>query len=197
LLKRAFSIIAAFVLFSPLALLSQNLITNSGFETGDFTGWAQIGDTGFSGVCPSGSPSENCSGRDVFDGNWMGSFGPVVSQGGIMQTVATTPGTTYNISFWLQSGYSGFPNSIDVTFDGDSLFSAVDMDHIFWTQFSFDRIASGSSADLVFRFYSVPDYYDLDDVSVVVTPEETPEPSTLALLGSSALGLGWWRRVRR
>jgi hypothetical protein len=196
LVKRTILIVGALTMLS-VGAPAQNLITNGGFETGDFTGWTQVGDTSYSGVCPSNDQSESCSGRDVFDGKWMGDFGAVHYQGGVMQTVATIPGQTYQISFWLQTGYSDPPNSADITFDGQSLFSTVDMGRIPWTQMTFTRVASGSSADLDFRFYSVLDYYDLDDVSVSVVPAETPEPSTLLLLGSSALGLSWLRRVRR
>ena len=36
--------------FPNCDLVADNLVTNCGFETGDFTGWTQSGNTGFTGV---------------------------------------------------------------------------------------------------------------------------------------------------
>src|SRR5882724_10870417 len=60
------------------------LVTNGSFETGDFTGWTQVGNTGFGGVeCP-GAPFAGPG-----DGNCDAFFGPVGSTGGITQTLNT------------------------------------------------------------------------------------------------------------
>lgn len=73
-LKSRFLFLALIVaLTSPV--LAQNLVTNGGGETGDFTGWTQFGDTSFSGVCADGSPSVDCSGYAPHTGPFMGSFG--------------------------------------------------------------------------------------------------------------------------
>ena len=59
---------------------SANLVVNGGFETGNFSGWTQTGNTGFGGVeCPGAGFVEEGS-CDAF-------FGPVGSVGGISQTV--------------------------------------------------------------------------------------------------------------
>ncbi len=76
------------------AYAAANLVTNGSFETGDFNGWTQVRNTGFSGVFCPGAGS-------VPDGNCAGFFGPAGSDGGIQQTLATSAGTPYNISFYF------------------------------------------------------------------------------------------------
>jgi len=73
-------------------LASANIVANGSFETGDFTGWTQIGNTGFTGVeCP-GAPFAGPG-----DGNCDAFFGPVGSTGGITQNLATVAGVRYFI----------------------------------------------------------------------------------------------------
>src|SRR3954464_1036535 len=115
---RSLAVVGAFVCLSAVCAFSQNLITNGGFETGNFNGWTQIGDTSYSGVCVSNEDTPECSGRNAFDGQWMGGFGAICSLGGVKQTVATIPGQAYDLSFWMQSGYSPPPNAVNITFDG-------------------------------------------------------------------------------
>lgn len=190
--KTIFVIILTFA--SGPAALCQNLITNGGFETGDFTGWTQFGDTSFTGVCPADSPSQDCSGYTPFDGNFMASFGAVNSQGGVTQTISTTPGATYLVSFFLSNGADS-PNSFDISFDGVTLASGTDVGFMHWQPFQFTQVATSDSATLSFAFYQVPDYFDLDDVSVEVV--DTPEPSSFALLSSGlALGITLAPKVR-
>src|SRR6266550_7769931 len=73
------------------------LIVNGSFETGDFTGWTLTGNTGFSGVeCP-GAPFAGPG-----DGNCDAFFGPVGSNAILSQTLGTTIGQHYLISFDFQ-----------------------------------------------------------------------------------------------
>src|SRR5437016_2266773 len=68
-----------------------SLVTNGGFETGDFTGWTQTGNSTFNGVQSPGP------GPSVREGNSSAFFGPVGSVGGISQTLTTIPGASYFI----------------------------------------------------------------------------------------------------
>ena len=65
---------------------SANLIVNGGFETGNFSGWTQTGNTlndGVTGTFQGVAPAS---------GSYQAYFGAVNSQGGIEQTIATTVG---------------------------------------------------------------------------------------------------------
>jgi hypothetical protein len=176
-------LLTLFFAFVPCTF-AQNLVTNGGFETGDFTGWTQFGDTSFTGVCPDGDPSTACSGYTPHSGAWMGSFGAIHTQGGVTQDLSTIAGATYQISFYLSNGQSP-PNSFSVSFDGVTLISGTNVGYLHWQLFQFTQVASSNTAALTFAFYQVPDYYDLDDVSVELV--NTPEPGPLALVGGAVV----------
>src|SRR5262245_30460225 len=74
-----------------------NLVTNPGFETGNFTGWALSGDTFFTGV-------DGFAPHSGSFGAFLGTSIPIAifpitlpSTGSITQTLATTVGVSYNI----------------------------------------------------------------------------------------------------
>jgi hypothetical protein len=156
--------------------VSGNLIVNCGFETGDFTGWAQTGNLGNTSV--TGAPYN-------FSGNFGAKLGPVGSDGFLSQsflgntisfafrddpgfwgldTVAVTPFVscgvnceTYAVSFWLLSDgltpndFTVFWNGVDV---GPSL------------------VDSGAFPYTLFSGF------------VDGTTGTTPEPSSLILIGT-------------
>jgi hypothetical protein len=157
-----------------------NIVANGGFETGDFTGWTEVGNTVFNGVqCPGAGlvPEGFC---DAF-------FGPIGSTGGIAQTLATLPGRYYNIDFDFQPD-GGAPSSFSAMFGGDTLVSLTDPAGGPFQHFHFNTLATGAGTTIQFDFRDDPGFLSLDDVRVSV-----PEPGTLALLGIGMTGL-WWRR---
>jgi len=97
------------LMFTAVAALSiaypakANLITNPGFETGDFTGWtsfhASVVGTAF-GVPPH-------------SGNFQAQFIPERrgDQPDLFQSVSMTPGASYTISFFLALANVGLDNS--------------------------------------------------------------------------------------
>ena len=95
-MKKISSSIAGIVLAATAAFaapVQANLVTNGGFETGDFSGWAQTGDAVFDGVqCAGPGPS-------VYAGNCSAYFGSPESQSGIAQTIDVgSVGKTWNLS---------------------------------------------------------------------------------------------------
>src|ERR1700691_6006704 len=76
-----------------------NLVTNGGFETGDFTGWSISGpQTGPPFIQVSG-PTTYAVALNPYQGNYFAELGFNGSDGTLSQTIATTPGTVYNFSY--------------------------------------------------------------------------------------------------
>src|SRR4030095_5014649 len=85
---------AALVLATFFAGAAQaNIVTNPGFETGNFTGWALSGDTSFTAV-------DNFSPHSGSFGAFLSTSG---STGSITQALATTVGVSSDIGFLLIS----------------------------------------------------------------------------------------------
>lgn len=160
-------------------------VLNGGFETGDFTDWTQFGDTSFNGVC---DVSTCPGGYPPYQGTYAAYFGPVGDTGGIYQDIATIPGDTYTVSFYLALPVGGTPNYFKVTF-GDASLSFNNFPGTFgWGLFEFTDTATTDTTRLTFTFRNDPNYWFLDNVEVN-QGGTTPEPGTLVLFGSGLLGI--------
>jgi Carbohydrate binding domain/PEP-CTERM motif len=164
---------------------SANLITNGGFETGDFTGWTLSGNV---------SGSTLVSPTAAHTGNFGALLGAIGSLNFLSQTLTTVPGTTYEITFW-QLFDGGLPNEFSVSWDGTVLSDLVNHAATPYTLYTFHVVAPSSSTVLQFGSRDDPGFLRLDDVAV----NSVAEPGTLLLLASSLAGLGWFtsRRQRR
>ncbi|MGD0578555.1 MAG: PEP-CTERM sorting domain-containing protein [Bryobacteraceae bacterium] len=172
---------AAFPLTAASVCDSQpgNLVTNCGFETGDFTGWTPGGNWEFASVVGGAFgpyPGAN-------SGSYYAVLGPVGSDGTLSQTLTTIPGTEYNVSFYLDA--VGDNNSdFNAYWNGVPFAGWVDPTTIppaggppVWTQYLFTVTGTGSDT-ITFGFRDDPAYLALDDVYVGAVPE----PGTLSLL---------------
>jgi MYXO-CTERM domain-containing protein len=162
---------------ASIAGVASAQITNGSFETGDFTGWSQFGDTSFTGISAGG-----------IDGVNYAAFGPINGVGGISQIIAANVGDQLTVGFWLYN--DGFtPNSFSADFDGATLMSYTDGGFSDWTHYSFNVTIANANPTLSFSFYDNPAWIRLDGVTV------TPAPGAAAALGLA--GLGAARRRRR
>jgi Protein of unknown function (DUF642) len=84
----------------------------------------------------------------------------------ISQTVATTPGDQYSLSFNLANPVSGTPNFFNVTFSNSS-FRFTNFGTAFgWPQFVLTTVATSNQTQLSFTFRNDPSYWFLDNVNV-------------------------------
>jgi len=174
--------IAAISIAAPS--MAASIVTNGGFETGNFSGWTQFGNTGFTSVAVGGAA----------EGNDYASFGAVGSTGGIFQTLATTAGVIYNYSFALRSD-GGTPNSFIASIGGNAVTSLTNAGSFPFTTYSGTFTATGATTDLRFTVRQDPAYYGLDAVSV----SPTPEPATWAMMigGFGIAGVSLRRRRQK
>lgn len=177
------SVLAAFTPVSAKA----DLITNGGFETGDFTGWVLEHEAypfavGSAPSFPvhSGEFAAQIAGFD-FDQNIL------------TQAIAgSVAGQWYNLTFWFEQA-NAQPNGLSVTWNGNTIYSETNYAHNYQS-YSFNVLATGSDT-LSFIAYNNPSFGYLDDVSLNISA--VPEPSTWAMLILGFASLGFIAHRRR
>ncbi len=173
---------AAAALAAPLAHAS---LANGGFESGDFSGWTLSSADDFAFV------------TDLLprSGGFHAAFGDGGAGSTLSQTFATSPGTRYVVSFWLQLDDGATPNSFSWSWDGalqgppmSDLTAGFD-----YTELTAVLTATAATTTLAFNFVNPNSFWLLDDVSVAVIPE----PGRAALMLAGLLLLSAAVRARR
>jgi hypothetical protein len=169
-------------LFSIGGAQAAPLIVNGGFETGNFTGW----------TANAVSFPMAVNTVQVNSGNFAAqiagfSSGPDT----LTQVVADTAAQSYNLSFARYIGNGGPINSLNVTWNGTSVFSELNPGtYNIYQTFTVSVVGTGSDT-LVFTTANDPSVTYLDDVSLTASTA-TPLPSTWLMLLSGFVGLGFF-----
>ena len=175
----------------PSAPAQAELVTNGGFETGSFSGW-NIGSPGDLKVVEA-TDSTNYNAYPPHSGTYCAKFASSgVADDVLTQTLPTTAGSMYDISFWLANDDQGVAplNDFKVAFGGNRLLDLENSGDSAYTHYQFTEVASGSLAALTFSGRQPPGAFYLDDISVTAA-SPVPEASSVVSLGLLLLlGLG-------
>lgn len=210
-------IVFAAVIISSLALPARaNLIANGSFETpavpaGSFTNFTS-GSTGITGWTVTGPEVSIVSGSYTSFGlsfpaedgvQWLDLTGDASNAvEGVEQTIATTSGVTYDISYFVGNqvnpgGPYGTTSTVDVLVNGSAIQKSTNSMGAggttqVWQQFMTSFVATSSSTTV--EFLNGDPANDntngLDNVVVVPGPTltATPEPSTFTLFAIALCG---------
>jgi len=172
--QRAFGACAAATMFAVMTTAAHADLTNGGFESGDFTGWTQTGDTTFSGVGTFAART----------GSYGAFFGPLTTDT-LSQTFATIPNTSYTVSFSLSLVDGSQPNSFSWSWNGVTQSPTLSNAAGFgYSDFTASVLSTGALSTISFAFVDPESFWYLDNVSVVANVAAVPEPPVTALLAA-------------
>lgn len=219
-MKLRLALLTAFVGLASLAALpAQELVANGGFEMNDFDSGGGGGGRPILGGQPMGGVIShfvgwNATGGETgihtaadFDlpprtGTFGAAFGQVGAPGSIFQIIPTVPGELYLLTFYIARSGQGDggsdPQFFRAEWNGMMVYSVNNTGNSGIDPFSLQSFivkATGTATRLEFFGQNDPNFYFLDDVSVV---SAVPEPGTYAAgaLALSAVGACVRRRKK-
>jgi subtilase family serine protease len=173
---------------------NQQLVRDGGFETGYFTDWVLYGNTVI-----DGNFYNVVTDSRYFSVVHSGVYGAFLGDGSVAilaQGLVTSPGQKYLLSFWLDNPTSpnnGSGQFFEVNWNTNgtatnTIFALPIPTAFSWTNLTFVLAATGTNTTLQFGAENIPNYFGLDDVSVV----PVPPPSFSAVTGTgNGLTFSW------
>ena len=140
-------------------MTTANLVANGNFATGDFTDWT-LGGNYTSGQIFIDTDGE---GGSTYAAG-LGSTGG--SDGTLSQTIATTAGQTYTLSFWLQNEGGAGSNDFTAMWDGQPLLALTNASASGYTEYTFTVTAIGATSTLEFSAANNASQWNLDNISL-------------------------------
>jgi uncharacterized protein (TIGR03437 family) len=161
-----------------------NLVANCGFETSDFTDWTIT-------AAAAGSDFDTIE-YHPNSGTYGARFGALDGVNDyIDQSLATIPGHSYKISFYLDASRLNTGGTFVANWNGTNILKISGATGSGYSLYTFTLPATSNNTDLQFGGNSLPAFYYLDDV--VVTDTLLGQPANLVSWGdngSGALGNG-------
>src|SRR5262249_33737351 len=154
-MRRGFRICLPLVLLCGGARARGDYVTNGGFETGDFTGWSQSGDTSGIFVSPSAA----------FAGGQGGVGSTNGAMGFLSQTVTTPVGSPLDLAFFL-AGDGSTPNEIQVSFGGTLLLDQTNLLNPDFIAFKLTVTPTSANNVLEIGFRNDNGFFAIDDVAL-------------------------------
>ena len=159
-----------------------NVIVNCGFETGNFTGWTQGGNTTFMGV--------TFISTYVNSGTYGAQLGPIGSDGTLSQSFL---GNTLTFSFRQDPAYWGLDDVFFVDLGSCSSYAYCNI----WSAGFWLYNDGGTPNDFTVFFNGVNDgpflvnagAFGYTEYTATLFGYTTPEPGTMILFGTGILGL--------
>ncbi len=138
-------IVTASALGSVTEDLGPSTAVNGDFETGDLSGWTATTPAITADFSPYGGAS----------GTFAARLGPAPGLETLSQDVATTPGETYTVSFFLSGDTESTTNSVEVFWNGALMVAVADNMSGGLTQYSFTAAANAidSFTSLAFTYF--------------------------------------------